>query len=243
MWNGAAGDSLSRVAQWRTARASACRRIRPVLHESEAGRNSAMGGVIRWTVSYVRRDLSWNCCALTLCQGRSMASYSTCSAPQSRLSLLQRSLLESEELPFRSILSNQRIAEVLDQEGISFSDDDDVYTPVVTLWTLLSQVFFNDEQRSCLTAVVRVAALWLSWGRVISSVNTGAYCRARRRITAEALREISGAVAAEAFQRTGELRQPDAALGPDSAYVGGRLLLVDGFTVTAADRALPTNST
>jgi len=168
-----------------------------------------------------------------------MPSYSSDAAPQTRLSLLHRSLLESEELPFTSILTDERIAEVFQEEGISFGDgDDDVYTPVVTLWALLSQVFFKDEQRSCLAAVVRVAALFLSFGRLISSVNTGAYCRARRKISAEAVRKISGAVAAEAFEQAavgGVARQPDAGLGPASEYAGGRLIMVDGFTVTAAD--------
>ena len=45
--------------------------------------------------------------------------------------------------------------------------------------------FFKAEQRSCLAAVVRIAALWLTLGRAVSSTNTGAYCRARRQISDE----------------------------------------------------------
>lgn len=168
-----------------------------------------------------------------------MPSYSANAASQTRLSLFHRSLLESEDLPFTSILADERIAEIFEEEGISFGDgDDDVYTPVVALWALLSQVFFKGEQRSCLAAVVRVAALFLSLGRLISSVHTGAYCRARRKISAEVVRRISGAVTTEAFERAamGEVaRQGDAGLGPASEYAGGRLIMVDGFTVTAAD--------
>ena len=120
-----------------------------------------------------------------------------------------------------------------------------VYTPAITLWGLLSQVFFKAEQRSCLAAVVRIAALWWSLGRVVSSANTGAYCRARRQISANVLRKISRAIADAAFSPDATIPQ-DAGIGPASHYDGGRLIMVDGFTVTAADtpenqRAYPQN--
>ena len=35
------------------------------------------------------------------------------------------------------------------------SGDDAVYTPAITLWALISQVFFAAEQRSCKAAVLR----------------------------------------------------------------------------------------
>ena len=154
--------------------------------------------------------------------------------------------MQSEDCPLRSLLSDQRIAEVLKNEGIVFGEDDDsVYTPVITLWALLSQVFFKQEQRSCLAAVVRIAALWLTLGRTVSSTNTGAYCRARRQITGEVLRKISGEIARHALDPSsaetmaGQSRpmMPDAGIGPASEYVDGRLIMVDGFTVSAADTA------
>ena len=170
-----------------------------------------------------------------------MPSYPQSRPAQSQFSLLQRSLLQAEELPLQSVLSDQRIAEIFTEEGISFGKDEDaVYTPAITLWALLSQVFFKEEHRSCLAAVIRVAALWLSLGRTVSSTNTGAYCRARGQITAEVLRKISAAVAAHALNEShGEKGktsfQADAGIGPASQYHGGRLIMVDGFTVTAAD--------
>lgn len=107
--------------------------------------------------------------------------------------MLYRSLLESDELPLRSLISDERIAQIFAEQGISFGQEDDaVYTPAVTLWGLLSQVLFKEEQRSCLAAVVRIAALWQALGRTVSSTNTGAYCRARKQITGEVLRGISG---------------------------------------------------
>jgi DDE family transposase len=173
-----------------------------------------------------------------------MPSYQQPTLPPTQFSLLHRSLLQSSEFPFQTLLSEQRIAEIFEQEQISFGEDEDaVYTPAITLWGLLSQAFFKAEQRSCLAAVVRIAALWLTLGRTVSSTNTGSYCRARRKITGEVLRKVSAAIATHAFAQAhlapaageGEWPGPDAGIGPASEYTGGRLVIVDGFTVTAAD--------
>lgn len=169
-------------------------------------------------------------------QGRSMPSYREAAAPRTQFSILYRSLLQSDELPLRSLISDERIAQLFVEEKISFGKEEDaVYTPAVTLWGLLSQVFFKEEQRSCLAAVVRIAALWLALGRTVSSTNTGAYCRARKQITGEVLRRISGEVATRALDGGGQATPPDAGIGPASEYAEGRLVIVDGFTVTAAD--------
>jgi hypothetical protein len=176
-------------------------------------------------------------------QGRSMPSYKDAVRPRTQFSILYRSLLQSDELPLRFLVSDRRIAEIFAEEGISFGQDDDaVYTPAITLWGLLSQVLFKEEQRSCLAAVVRIAALWLALGRTVSSTNTGAYCRARKQITGEVLRKISGEVTTRAFEQLrqavdgdGQPAPPDAGIGPASEYAEGRLVIVDGFTVTAAD--------
>lgn len=167
-----------------------------------------------------------------------MPSYQRSAPPRTQFSLVHRSLLQSDDLPLRTLVSDERIAEIFAEERISFGEEEGaVYTPAIALWGLLSQVFFKAEQRSCLAAVVRIAALWLTLGRTVSSANTGAYCRARRKISAEALRKISGAIATHAWRESsgGEDRLPDVGIGPASEYAGGRLIMVDGFTVTAAD--------
>lgn len=99
---------------------------------------------------------------------------------------VRRSWLQSDELPFSSVLTAERLAEVFESEGVDFANADDdpevVYTPAVTLWAFLSQMLFTGEQRSCVAAVARVAAVEALSGRVVSDTNTGAYCRARCRI-------------------------------------------------------------
>lgn len=172
-----------------------------------------------------------------------MPFYPQATRPPTQFALLHRSLLQAGEAPVQTLLSEQRIADLFEQAEISFGEDEDaVYTPAITLWGLLSQVFFKAEQRSCLAAVVRIAALWLTLGRTVSSTNTGAYCRARRKLSGEVLRKISAAIATQAMGGThssavgeGEPPEPDAGIGPASEYLLGRLIMVDGFTVTAAD--------
>src|SRR4051812_10442411 len=93
--------------------------------------------------------------------------------------LVRRSLLQGPDLPFADALSAEQIQGAFDAEDVRFGDDDDqaVSTPPVTLWAMLSQMLFTGEQRSCVAAVVRVAAFYALLGREVSGTNTGAYCR------------------------------------------------------------------
>ena len=68
-----------------------------------------------------------------------MPLYNNSHQPRTQFSLLHRSLLQSDELPFQSLVSDERIADIFAEEGIDFGQTDDaVYTPAVTLWGLLS---------------------------------------------------------------------------------------------------------
>ena len=163
----------------------------------------------------------------------------------SSFSIFQRSLLQDNELPLTDVINNDLFAAAFKEHGVNFgADEDDVYTPAITLWALISQVFFGKEQRSCLAAVMRVAALWATLGRQVCDTNTGAYCRARLKIPFEVVRDITVAIAIAADQR---YRSDDIAdecdvnLSPRVVQevrlqsAGGRVLLLDGFTITAAD--------
>ena len=92
----------------------------------------------------------------------------------SSFSIFQRSLLQDNELPLTDVINNDLFAAAFKEHGVNFgADEDDVYTPAITLWALISQVFFGKEQRSCLAAVMRVAALWASRGAVGDARSTG----------------------------------------------------------------------
>ncbi len=165
----------------------------------------------------------------------------------SSFSVFQRSMLQNHELPLFDAVDESRFEGPLIEHGVDFGNDDDaVYTPAITLWAMISQVFFSAEQRSCKAAVLRVAALWAALGRRVCDTNTGAYCRARLKIPFEAVRAIARRLSFDvevAVDREAVLTEEDAesSLCPEvvaqvkSGAAAGRILLVDGFTVTAAD--------
>jgi hypothetical protein len=104
-------------------------------------------------------------------------------------------------------------------------DPDVVYTPATTLWAFLSQMLFTGEQRSCQAAVARVATVEALRGRVISDTNTGAYCRARRRIPAAVPQRLSRELASDC----------DARVPNEWRWQGRRTFLVDGTTFSMPD--------
>lgn len=157
-----------------------------------------------------------------------------------RLQLIKDSMLQSNELPLAEVLDDDQWHEVFAQHDIDFGNAEDaVYTPAITLWALISQAFFKGEMRSCKAAVARVATLWATLGRTVCSTNTGAYCRARTKITWEAVRDICTQIAesAEALFdcQANDALQHDVVAEVLEAPTASRFLMVDGFTITAAD--------
>lgn len=141
---------------------------------------------------------------------------------------VRRSWLQSDELPFSSVLTAERLADVFESHGVDCSGVDNpevVYTPAVTLWAFLSQMLFTGEQRSCVAAVARVAAVEALSGRVVSDTNTGAYCRARCRIPEAVPKRLTCDLA----------RDCEARLRDEWRWKGQRTFLVDGTTFSMPD--------
>jgi hypothetical protein len=98
----------------------------------------------------------------------------------SSFSVFKRSMMQDDELPLSNVIDDQRFADAFERHGIDFGNGGgDVYTPSVTLWGLVSQVFFSGAQRSTKAAVTRISSLWAMLGRVVCRSNHGAYCKAR----------------------------------------------------------------
>jgi hypothetical protein len=138
-------------------------------------------------------------------------------------------LLQADGLPFTEALSVEQMRRAFDDEEVCFGegddDDDVVYTPQITLWAMLSQKLFTEEQRSCTAAVVRVAAFYAILGREICSTNTGAYCRARAKVPEAVVRRLTEQVA-----RDCEARVPE-----QWRWKGRKVQLVDGTTLSMPD--------
>jgi len=169
----------------------------------------------------------------------------------SSFSIFSRSMIQDDQLPLVDAINDERFAQAFEEHDAQFAADEDaVYTPAITLWALVSQVFFANEMRSCKAAVARVASLWATLGRVVCNTNTGAYCRARAKISSDVIRTITKRLASDTETQLDEVshvsyEQLEARLTPSvvaevRAKVAAkskprRILLVDGFTVTAAD--------
>ena len=156
--------------------------------------------------------------------------------------LVKDSMLQSDELPLTEVIDCDQWQDIFEVHKIHFgSDEDAVYTPAITLWALISQAFFKGEMRGCKAAVGRVASLWATLGKTVCNTNTGAYCRARSKITWQAVRDICCQIAesTEAVfdqqNADADLEQHNVVFDAQSVSTSGRILLVDGFTVTAAD--------
>ena len=143
-----------------------------------------------------------------------------------RFDLVLASLLQKPGLPFADALPEEDIQAAFEEEGALFGQEDDaVYTPPLTLWAFLSQVFFKGEQRSCAAAVARIIVLLVSLGRKPCCDNTGTYCRARAKVPERVLRRLVYHVADGCEQ----------ALPEEWRWKGKFVGLVDGFTVSMPD--------
>jgi hypothetical protein len=154
--------------------------------------------------------------------------------------LVRQSLLQGDGLSFAHAMTAEQIQQAFDAEGVSFGDDvgcnanaasnDDggiVYTMGVTLWAMLSQALFTDVQRACRSAVQRVAVYYALWGLDVSSTNTGAYCRARAKVTEGVVQHLAEGVA----------ERCEAAVPDEWRWKGFRALVIDGTTFSMPDTA------
>ena len=153
------------------------------------------------------------------------------------IELVRQSLLQSEGLPFSDALTVEQIQQAFDAEDVSFGnadrdanpasadDGDVVYTMGITLWSMLSQALFTDVQRACRSAVQRVAVYYALLGREVSSTNTGAYCRARAKVTEGVVRRLAVGVA----------ERCEAAVPDEWRWKGLRMLVIDGTTLSMPD--------
>jgi putative transposase len=142
----------------------------------------------------------------------------------SRFTALLRSFAQGDGLPFASALTEQDIQHAAEAEGVDFgSQDDDVYTPAVTLWAFISQVLSG--RKSCVAAVARIIVLRVAMGLPTCSSATGAYCKARAKLPEPFLRRLTYEVGSQV-----EDQAP-----AHWRWRGRRALLVDGTTGTLPD--------
>ncbi len=143
-----------------------------------------------------------------------------------RFRLVLLSVLQTTGLPFSDVLTEEEIEDAFDEQESWFAqEDDDVFTPPLTLWGFLSQVLHKEEQRSCLAAVSRVGVLLVALGREPCAKNNGAYCKARAKLPEIVIERLATRVADGC-----EKKVPDEWL-----WKGRHVKLADGTTVSMPD--------
>ena len=135
-----------------------------------------------------------------------------------------RSFLQGDGLPLRDVLTEDQIAQVADDEGMAFAARSfHIWSVPLTVWTFLTQV--SSAQKSCVAAVARTLTLLYVLGRPPCHSGSGAYCKARAKLSEPFLRRLAVDVGR---------RVEDAA--PDAwRWHGRRVILVDGSSLSMPD--------
>jgi hypothetical protein len=128
---------------------------------------------------------------------------------------------DPDQVPFAELLDPQLVNDALIAEGVHGKDC--IFTPIVVLWTFLSQVLSDDH--SCRKAVTRLIAYLTVRGRRVCEPDTGAYCKARQRLPLGVIKRLMHWIA-EMIERR--------AL-PHWKWNGREVVLVDGTTVSMPD--------
>jgi len=140
--------------------------------------------------------------------------------------LVLNAFLNVRGLPFSNVLSEEQIHDAFEEEDALFGqEEDDVYTPELTLFGFLSQVMHTGPERACAAAVKRLRNCCLALGIRAPSPDTGAYCRARAKLPNVVLEDLTYSVADELESQT----------APASLWHGRSVKIADGSTVMAPD--------
>lgn len=124
-----------------------------------------------------------------------------------------------EKLPFADVLSE----ETIDQHTKNIPYRERIFSPVITIFTFLSQVLSQDQ--SCQGALAQVISFFISKKKAVPSANTAAYCKARTRLPEET---ISGLT-----KECG--RQLESGADTKILWRGRHVQLVDGSTISMPD--------
>jgi hypothetical protein len=146
--------------------------------------------------------------------------------PQSTRRWISRKVEElrnAPQLPFQDLLDPATVERVLEDNHVTFRHR--IFTPLVTLWTFLSQVLSSDH--SCREAVARLIAFRVARGQKPCGPETGSYCKARQRLPLKVLTDLV----------RGRARQLDETAKDAWTWKGRPVQLVDGTPGPLPDTA------
>ena len=154
--------------------------------------------------------------------------YHKCATQAKSFSVFVKAFLQGKGLPFSEVLSEEQIKRAFEAEDALFGEGEDaVYTTPLVLLAFLSQVMHSGPERSCDAAVGRLRTLCVYLSIHGPSPDTGAYCRARAKLSEAAMKRLSYEVA----------DQLEAAVPKKWLWFGRHVKIVDGSTLQTPDTA------
>jgi DDE family transposase len=132
-----------------------------------------------------------------------------------------KALRNAEILPYRDLLEGEIVRSALAAEKLRFRVR--TFTPLVTLWTFLTQVL--DTDHSCRKAVSSLIAFLISEGQSAPSPDTSNYCKARKRLPLSFIVRL--------VRKVGELLEGNAS--SSWLWKGRSVHMVDGSTASLPD--------
>jgi hypothetical protein len=140
--------------------------------------------------------------------------------------VVRRAFLQAEGLPFSDILTGEQIQRAFAETDALFGqEEDDRYTPELTLWGFLSQALHAGVERSCNATVERIRSLCAALEIPAPSPDSGAYCRARAKLPEAGLRRLTYEVAQALEEQVPK----------DWLWRGRHVKIADGSTLLTPD--------
>ncbi len=134
---------------------------------------------------------------------------------------LRERLSNSIGLPLNETLPKDMIQQTLEEENIEYRKR--VYDPIITLWGFIYQAL--DPDKSCKNAVSFILSMLFDSEDDLPSGNTGAYCKARKRLSLGFITRL--------LRKTGKTIQQNASHG--FLWCNRHVFLVDGSTFSMYD--------
>ncbi|MEO1373104.1 MAG: IS4 family transposase [Cyanobacteria bacterium J06635_10] len=138
-----------------------------------------------------------------------------------RVQILKKKFSNSIGLPFKELLPETVITEIIDDLKIKYRSR--LFDPIVTLWAFLSQIL--DADKSCHNAVSRVISYLVGEGVEIPSTDTSAYCQARQRLPEKLIEKLFYEVGISLEEKVNE----------QNLWCGRNIKVIDGSNVSMPD--------
>ena len=138
-----------------------------------------------------------------------------------RVNILKQQFAQSVGLPFAEVLPASEIEQMLNEEGVRYRNR--LWSPMVTIWAFLSQVL--DTDKSLHNTVSRVIVWLASAGEALPSDDTGAYSKARKRLSERVCERLFGKSAKNLEQQ----------VPSEDLWCGRRVRICDGSSALMSD--------